>query len=466
MIRRLAGSVALILWLTGRLAAQDSVAVAPPVQQRCDTATAIERVVAVVGESPILASQVDESAFQKRSQGAELPPGPDSLRTFCQAVLTDLIDVELMVQQAQRDTAIKVSEQEIADGVEQQMRSVRAKFQSELDYRAELKRAGFGTPEEYRRWFTEQQRRDALQQRLLAHLKEEKQLKAVTPTESEMKAYFETRKDQLGKRPETVSFRQVIVAPKANPAAMAAAKSTADSVLEALRHGADFATTARRLSQDPGSKDQGGDLGWFRRGVMVPAFEVVAFRLKPGALSEPVETPFGFHIIQVTRVQPGEVQARHILITPPVTAADQDSALALAQRVRTALLAGGAIDSLQRLYHNPELDKDGSDIPLDSLPEPYRKAIGTTQPDSAVAVAGDSTGSLRGGTVLPVFALPDPQDPNRNRQVVLVLTMRRAKGDIRYEDLRDRIKIALGNDLSVRHYIDHLKSQTYVDLRY
>ena len=141
MIRRLAGSALLLLSLAGPVAAQDSVTVAPPVQQRCDTAAAVERVVAVVGEAPILASQVDESAFQKRSQGAAMTSGPDSLRTFCQGVLSDLIDIELMVQEAQRDTAIKVSEQEIADGVEQQMRSVRSKFQSELDYRAELKRA-------------------------------------------------------------------------------------------------------------------------------------------------------------------------------------------------------------------------------------------------------------------------------------------------------------------------------------
>lgn len=462
----------LLAWPAGGLAAQDSTTAAPdssmvaPAQARCDTSASVERVVAVVGDAPILASQVDEESYQRRASGSPMPAGPDSVRALCRQVLNDLIDVELMVQQAERDTVIKVTDQEIADGVEQQMRSVRGKFQSELDYRSELKRAGFGSPEEYRRWLTDQQRRAALQNKLLAHLKDEKKLKAVTPTEQEMRAYFDARSSQLGSRPETVTFRQVIVAPKASAAATAVARNTADSVLRALRRGADFAATARRLSQDPGSKEQGGDLGWFRRGVMVPAFEAVAFRLKPGAISEPVETPFGFHIIQVIRVQPGEVQARHILITPPVTAADADSAAALAQRVRASLLAGGALDSLQRLYHNPELDKDGTDVPLDSLPEPYRQAIGSTQPDTSTKVAADSTGALRGGTILPVFVLKDAADPNRNRQVVLVLVSRRAKGEIRYEDVRDRIKLALGNELSVRRYIDHLKSRTYVDLRF
>jgi peptidyl-prolyl cis-trans isomerase SurA len=243
------------------------------------------------------------------------------------------------------------------------------------------------------------------------------------------------------------------------------ARNTTDSVLRALRHGADFATTARRLSQDPGSKEQGGDLGWFRRGVMVPAFEAVAFRLKPGAISEPVETPFGFHIIQVMRVQPGEVQARHILITPAVTAADADSASATAEQVRQALMGGASLDSLQHLYHDKELDKDGTDVPLDKLPDPYKAAIGSIQPDTSAKAPGDSSGVVK-GTILPVFVLPDPADVHRSRRVIMVLTARRAEGDIRYEDVRDRIRDALANELSVRRYIDHLKSRTYVDLRF
>jgi peptidyl-prolyl cis-trans isomerase SurA len=450
-----------------QLAAQQAALVADstPVG-RCDSASSVDRIVAVVGDAPILASQLEEEAYQRRSQSPPLAPGPEALRAFCHDVLTDLMNTELMVQVAERDTSIKVTDQEVSDGVEQQIRNVRSKFASELDFRAELKRAGFATPEEYRRWLTDQQRRSALQSQLLAKLRAEKKLKDVFPTEAEMRAYYDARKAQLGQRPVTVSFSQVIIAPKPSAAAKARALALADSIVVALRKGADFAVAAKRFSSDPGSKDQGGDLGWFRRGVMVPPFEVVAFQLKPGVISNPVETVYGYHIIEVIRVQPGEVQARHILIMPEITKADADSAQALAERVRAMLEAGAAMDSLQQLFHDPDLDKDADEVPLDKLPDDYQTAIGAVPlPPPASGDSTEALGSYHPPVILPVFTLAD-NDPNRRRRVVLQLKARRAEGEVLYQDVKDKIRDALGQELAVKNYLEHLRTRTYVDLRY
>ena len=157
----------------------------------------VDRVVAVVGNRPVLASQVDEEIFSPPVAGQpSCPPTRAGSTALRQQVVASIVDEELLVQQAQRDTTIKVTDQEIADGVEQQVRKVRGNFTSEVDYRAELKKAGFQTPEEYRRWLTDQQRRAAFQNRLIEKLRSDGKLKPVPPTEQEMRAFFDEQKGQ------------------------------------------------------------------------------------------------------------------------------------------------------------------------------------------------------------------------------------------------------------------------------
>jgi peptidyl-prolyl cis-trans isomerase SurA len=404
-------------------------------------------VVAVVGNRPVLASQVDEEIFSRQSQGVKLPTNQEGLQQVRQQIVASIIDEELLVQQAQRDTAINVTDEEIASGVEEQVRKVRSNFTSEVDYASELRKAGFQTPEEYRRWLTDQQRRAAFQNRLIEKLRNEGKLKPVAPTEKEMKEFFDEQKASLGTRPATISFRQIVVSPVAAPDAKARIKARADSIVLELRRGADFATAARRFSQDPGSREQGGSLNWFRRGVMVPEFERVAFSLKPGIVSDPVESPFGYHIIQVERVQPAEVQARHILLVPEIDSARIARARMLADSVHSAVIAGASFDSLQRLHHDRSAEREGENVPVTKLPENYAKTIGD---------AG-------AGTTLPVFTMPGAGD--REQFVVMQVTDRRPEGEVKYEDVRDRIRDQLGQQLAIRRYLDNLRQATYVEIR-
>jgi parvulin-like peptidyl-prolyl isomerase len=100
--------------------------------------------------------------------------------------------------------------------------------------------------------------------------------------------------DQVSDTQEQIHARHILVA----------TQEQADSVLAQLQAGADFATLASQISVDPGSKDKGGDLGWFGRGVMDPPFETAAFALQPGQLSDVIHGANGFHIIQLLERDP------------------------------------------------------------------------------------------------------------------------------------------------------------------
>lgn len=440
MFRRLVPAALACASAAAPLAAQEF-----GIEDAADTVQVVDRIVAVVGDRPILMSQVDEALFQQQGQAA-LPQSADSIAALRGAVLEELVSTELLVQAAMRDTAVIVTEAEVAEAVDRQYRSIRDRFGSEVEFRSELQRAGFSSPDEYRRWLTDQQRRELLRNRLIEARRASGEIDNVQPTEQELREYFERFRPQLGQRPATISFEQIVVTPSPTAEARARAQALADSIARELRAGADFATAARRFSSSPEGA-QGGSLGWFRRGRMVPAFERVAFALRPGQISDPVETSFGWHVIQVERVQPAEVNARHILITPELTDADLERARAAADSIHQALLAGAAFDSIQQERHDPAEPQTAPGVPLEQLPEPYRAPL--AQADS--------------GDVVPPFAAPDPA--GRTKFAIVRVTGRTAAGEIRFADVRDRIRSLLAQELGIRHYVDRLRRGTYVEVR-
>lgn len=123
-----------------------------------------------------------------------------------------------------------------------------------------------------------------------------------------VQAAYDARKDEFD-QPEQVRARHVLirVAPGDDPdAAEQAAREKAEQAAARIRGGEPFEKVAQELSEDPGSKEMGGDLGFFPRGRMVKAFEEAAFALEPGTVSDPVQTPYGFHVIRVEEKRPAK----------------------------------------------------------------------------------------------------------------------------------------------------------------
>jgi peptidyl-prolyl cis-trans isomerase SurA len=410
----------------------------------------IDRIVAVVGNRAITRSQVMERMFQGTLQGGAPPTDPAERARLEKDIVAILVNEELLVQEAGRDTAIKILEEDVTKAVDANMRATRARYTSEAAYQQDLRTAGFETSDEYRLWLTEQQRRTFQIRDLMQRLQASGKLKPIAPTEREIREYFEEHKNSFGKRGESVSFRQIIVAPIPKAPARERARVLADSILQELRKGGDFPTAARRFSMDLQSREGGGDIGWVRRGIgLDQRFEDVAFALRPGVISEPVETPFGFHLIQVTRAQPAEVQVRHILIRPTLDQEDADSAMRTAERVRAAIAQGAPFDSLARLHHDKAEERDLDGIPIDALPQTYKDALNGV-------IAGQTTA---------VFPLQEAGDPTRAKYALVLVTERIPAGSVGFDDVKEQIRQLLGQQLTQGRYLDRLRQASLVDLR-
>jgi len=364
-------------------------------------------------------------------------------------ILDKLVELEILVQQAQRDTSIKVTDQEVLDQVEQTYQNVRKQFNSENEFRDQIRQARFGSVEEWRRWLADEQRRQLYAQRLIEAQRQKGKLRPIPPTDAQMREFWAQNKDQQPKRPATVSFRQIVIRPAPDSAARMRALQRAESLVVELRRGADFAAAAKRFSGDSASAAQGGELGWFRRGVMVKEFEDVAFHIRPGEISPPIETPFGFHIINVERTQPAEILGRHILITPEISEAQVAIARRRADSLHDALARGTrtSFDSLAKLYADPLETKLAEETPLTDLPPEYQKIL-----------SSDTTTGLK-----PVIAVA--AETPRRKFAVLEVMARHAAGDLSFDDVKMRIRQSLADQLAIRHFVDQLRRQIYIDIR-
>jgi peptidyl-prolyl cis-trans isomerase SurA len=409
----------------------------------------LDRIVAVVGDQPITRYDLEQRILQDQQRGVKPPTDSAQYHAYELQMLNIMIDEELLLQKA-KDLKIDVPENDINTSVDRQIRDVKARFASDAEFRTELAKAGLGTPEEYRRMLADQMRRDETMKRTMSKLREDSKIIPANVTEDDVKEAFERSRAALPKRPASVSFRQIVIAPRATPAARDLARAKAESILAEIKRGGDFALLAKRESMDLSTKETGGDLGWARRGQYVPEFERWVWSLPPGELSPVFESPFGFHIVRVDRVAAGEVKARHILIRPKLDSADLARAHAEADTVAKAWRAGAPFDSLAKKHHDYAAKEETSILePMarDSLPESYQRAFANKAPNDIVE-----------------FEIPDPQRGIPKVVVAQLLTVN-AGGDYTLKEMRDLVRNRLADEGGVRRYLDTLRKRTFVTIR-
>jgi parvulin-like peptidyl-prolyl isomerase len=293
------------------------------------------------------------------------------------------------------------------DRVEQyakiEVSKTKAKYPSEQDFAADLARENL-TESELVDLYIDQIKESYLSQQLVDLYVKAK----VKITEDEMLAFYETSKDSLAIKPVTWKTGVIIHEIKPSPASEASKLAEMREIRERLNQGADFAALAAEVSDCP-SKERGGDLGFFSRGMMVKPFEEAAFELNVGEISEIVRTEFGFHLIKVEEKRETEVRARHILKILSPTLQDSLAARQLLESARESFNAGeSTFGELAELYSDDqETSANGGimgELSAEEFPELYAPQILATP-------VGEMTPVLENEGMLLLFARLEESPP-------------------------------------------------------
>ncbi len=260
----------------------------------------VDGVAAVVNNEIILRSEVN---YQVKLSAAQQKINPDT-PGLEKKVLNQMIEEKLAYAQALLDS-ITVSDDEVNSRVDYQINY----FEQQYGSKEKVEQIYGMSIEKIKRTLEDPIRKQIMVQKL-----EEKKFGDVHATRREVEQFYNTYKDSLGVIPEKVQIAHIFVIPKVTPEMKKKYYEKAEAILDSIKHGADFATMAKKYSEDPGSAQEGGDLGWVGKGVFYPEFEAAAFALKPGQLSGVVESPVGYHIIQMIDKRGDKIHVRHILI--------------------------------------------------------------------------------------------------------------------------------------------------------
>jgi peptidyl-prolyl cis-trans isomerase SurA len=155
---------------------------------------------------------------------------------------------------------------------------------------------------------------DDTKKNLMAQMLQQKKFGQIESSRKEVEEFFSTIQDSLPIVQQKFQIFHIFQNPKTGERIKQKAKEFAKLLLDSIKAGADFPTLAKKYSDDTGSQQAGGDLGFQKRGLLVPEFEAAAYALAPNQLSGIVESPFGYHIIQLIERRGDAIHARHILI--------------------------------------------------------------------------------------------------------------------------------------------------------
>ena len=332
----------------------------------------IDRIVATVDNQTILWSELNyRLRFEAEQRGLSSFVEPGRLEALRREVLEDMVDEQVLILKAQKDS-VQIDPNEVEEMLVQQFQLAKSNM-DDGEFERMLDRVGLSERQLKARY------RKEIRHRLLS-----RQMRAVVAyrvhvSHRDVEAFRQAHRDTL---PTQISLSHILLQIKPSDEVLGEKLARIGELQALLAAGGDFAEVARAHSEDPGSAAHGGDLGCFSAGTMVPEFEEAAFALKPGETSEPVLSPYGYHLIKLREKREDALCANHILVLARTGEGDKDATRDELLDLRRRARAGEEFSQLARQHSdNPQTAMQGGlwgSFPREQIPEflqPYLRGL-------------------------------------------------------------------------------------------
>ncbi len=299
------------------------------VAQTPEEGDTLDKIAAIVGDEIVMQSEVKTQILMMAQQNPNINIEDKDLYD---KILDEIIAQKLIITKAIEDSVV-VTDDEVEQRWDYFLQSVVSQYGSEKRVEQVYQMSIGGIKNEY----SEQIRKSLLAQKLT-----QQKFMNIKVTPREVEDFYNQYKDSLPEVPLKIEVSHIVKNVTASNTAKDDALNKAKLIRDSILSGqATFADMALRHSDDPGTREDGGDLGWFDKGKLVPEFEKAAFQLQEGQISLPVESPFGYHLIQTIEKKPDAINTRHILIKLDESNDDRDAAIKFLQELKKEVVENG-----------------------------------------------------------------------------------------------------------------------------
>ena len=300
----------------------------------------IDGIAAIVGENIILKSDVSQVVgITALQMGLDAGKDKAALEKLQANVLGSLIDQKVILEMAKLDS-IEVAEKDVESALEQQIETFILRAGTEQMAETMLGQSLNDFRREY--WYD-------MRDRLITEQYQQQLIMSVNINRENVVDFFSNYRDSLPVFPIKMKISHLLVRIKPSEKNRLDAEKKINAIRDRIFAGESFSDLAKMYSADPGSKNNGGSLGYIRRNQMVKGFETIAFTQKTNTLSKPIETSFGFHILETTEKSGEKIKVRHILISPEITEEDETNTYNYAMTLRDSSKSLGSFKNLVTL---------------------------------------------------------------------------------------------------------------------